>query len=101
MPTHVIGHESRNEVVAVVIAGMATEGERYACLRACTFEQFRAKLFRQERIGIADIDQKIGKSGAVLDQKNRIMLAPSIYAVAQVTCQRLDSPRNLRGGCDR
>src|ERR1700738_3688167 len=101
MPAHMIGHEGGNEVVAMVIAGLATESERDACLRACTLQQFRAKLFRQERISIAYIDQKIGKPGAVLDQKNRIMLTPGIYVVAQVACQRLDAPGDLRGGCDR
>src|SRR3981081_3142130 len=74
MPTQVIGHEGGNEVVAVVVTLLATEGERDSRVRTCTFQQFRAKLFPQKRIGIADIDQKIGKSGAVpsdLRERNR------------------------------
>ncbi len=101
MPTQLIGHEGGNEVVAVVIPFLATEGEWDACLRTCSFQQFRAKLFPQKRIGIADIDQKIGKSGAVLDQSNRIMLAPCFSIVSEIASQRLDAPRDLRGRCNR
>src|ERR1700737_1701930 len=101
MPTKVIGHEGGNEIVAVVVALLETEGQVNSCLRTCTFQQFRAKLFRQERIGIAAVDQKIGKSGAVLDQSNRIMLAPCFSIVAEIASQRLDAPRDLRGCYDR
>jgi hypothetical protein len=66
----------------VVITGLDTAGEGDTCLRTCAFEQFRAKLLRQERIGIAAVDQKIGKFGAVLDQRDCIMLAPYFTAPA-------------------
>src|SRR5437868_14140804 len=101
MPTQVIGNESGNEVVAVVITFLATEVEGDACLRTSSFQQFRTKLFYQERIGIADVDQKIGKSGAVLDQRNRIVLAPCALVVAEIASQRLDTPGDLRGCGDR
>src|SRR5882724_869586 len=101
VPAQVIGHEGGNEEVAVVIAALQTKGERDCGLRTCAFKQFRAKLFRQERIGIADIDQKIRKSGAVLDQRDCIMLAPCFLIVAEITSQRLDTPRDLRGCYDR
>src|SRR6476620_273099 len=98
MPTQVIGHEGGNEVVAVVITLLETEGERDTCLRTCTFQQFRAKLFHQERIGITTVYQKIEKSGAVLDQRDCIMLSPCCPTVTEITSQRLDTPGDLRGG---
>ena len=55
-----IGHEGRYEVIAVVIAGLAAKEKRDAGLRTGALQQFGTKLFGQERIGIADIDQEIG-----------------------------------------
>src|SRR6266403_3144095 len=101
MPTKMIGHEGRDKVIAVVIAVLETEGVGDSGFRASRLQQFRAKLLHQERIGVAAVDQEIGKSSAVLDQRDRIVLAPSLSIVTEIGCQRLDTPRNLRGCCDR
>ena len=65
------------------------------------FQQFRAKLLGQKRIGVAIVHQQIGESGAVLDQRDRIMPAPGLLVVAEIAAQRLDAPRHLRGRNDR
>src|SRR5437773_10960678 len=101
MPTQVICHEGRNEIIAMVITALATEIDRDACLRTSSFQPFRAKMFCQELIGIADINQKYGKSGTVLDQGNRVMLAPRLLIAPEIAGQRLDTPRDLRGCDDR
>ena len=64
-------------------------------------QQFRAQLLGQKRIGVAVIHQQIGKSGAVLDQRHRIMLAPGLPVAAEIAAQRLDAPWHLRGSNDR
>src|SRR5580704_777282 len=101
VPAQVIRHEGRYEVVAVVIARLAAKQERDAGLRAGTLQQLRAQLLGEERIGIADIDEKIGKPRAVLDQCNGIVLAPGLAGIAEVTGQRLDAPWDLRRRRDR
>src|SRR4029077_13837556 len=101
MPAHVIGHEGGNEVLAVVIAALATQIQRDTGLCTGPLQQFRAKLLLQERICIADIYQEIRKSGAVLDQRDGIMLAPRFLLVAEITSECLDAPGDLRGRDDR
>src|SRR6185295_3051404 len=96
-----VGHEGGNKVVAVVVTALQAEIERDARLRAGAFEQFRAKLFLQEWVGVADVDQEIRKSRAVLDQRDRVMLAPRRFVVAEITAQRLDAPWRLRWRGDR
>jgi hypothetical protein len=83
MPAKVISHEGGNEVVAVVIPALATQVERDIGLRACTLQQFRAKLLVQERIGVTDVDQEIRKSGPILNQGNGIVLAPSLLFLSR------------------
>src|ERR1700687_3009125 len=100
MPAQMILHEGGNEVVAVVVAAVETKDEGDFRLRTCLLEQFQAKLLHQERVGIAAIDEKIGKPGAVLDQRDGVMLAPRFPAIAEITPQRLDAPRYLRGRHD-
>src|SRR5580698_3082466 len=101
MPAQMVGHEGGNKVVAVVVAALQAEIERDTSLCACSFQQFRAKLLCQERVGIADVDEKVWKSRSVLDQRHRIMLAPRRFVVAEIAAQRLDAPRYLRGRGDR
>ena len=54
-----VGHEGGNKVIAVVVTALQAQIKRDARLRAGSFQQFGAKLFLQERIRIADIDQKV------------------------------------------
>ena len=101
VPTKVISHEGGDKVITVIIAALETEGVRDSGFRARRLQQFWAKLLHQERIGIAAVDQETGKSSAVLDQRDCIVLAPCLSIVTEIACQCLDTPRDLRGRCDR
>ena len=95
VPAHMICHECRYEVIAVVIASLATKGKGDAGLRTGAFQQLGAKLFGQELIGIANIDKEIGKPPAVLYKCDGIVPAPAIARVAEISTQCLDPPRHL------
>src|SRR5436190_5433517 len=101
MPAQVIRHEGGNEVVAVVVAFLHPQGERDGRLGAGTFQQFRTELFLQKWVGVSDIDQEFGKSGAVLDQRNRVMLAPRLLVASEIAAKRFYAPRHLRRSTDR
>src|SRR5580704_14035056 len=101
MPAQMIAHEGRDEIIAVIIAALATQLERNARFLACSLQQLRAKLLGQERIGVADIDQQLGKSCAVLDEGDRIMLAPGVLVASEIAAERLDAPRYARRRDDR
>src|SRR5882757_7088439 len=70
MPAQMIGHEGRDEVVAVVVAGLAPQGEGNVGLFACRFQQLGPKLLGEELVGIAVVHQQLGEPGAVLDQRD-------------------------------
>src|ERR1700678_1504094 len=92
VPAHVIFHVGRYEVIAVVIASVAAKGQRDLGLPAGVFQQVRAKLFGQELIGIAIVDQEIGKPRPTLDKGDSIVLAPGGASIAEISAQRLDPP---------
>src|ERR1700733_2501904 len=58
MPADMVFHECRYEVVAVVIAGPAAKIQGDVGLRASLLQELGAKLFGQEWIGIAVVDQE-------------------------------------------
>ena len=95
MPAQVIFHEGRHEVIAVVVAGLATKGQRNTGLRAGVLQKLGTKLFGQELIGVAIIDQEIGKPRAILDQCDRVVLAPGCARFAEISAERLDPPWHL------
>src|SRR6476620_12738338 len=95
VPTKVLSHEGGDKVITVIIAALETEGVRDSGFCARRLQQFWAKLLHQERIGIAAVDHEIGKSGAVLDQRDCIVFASCLSTVTEIACQRLDTPRDL------
>src|SRR5258707_1300621 len=52
VPAQMVFHEGGDEVVAVVVAGLAAQGERNFSLLAGGLQQLRAQLLFQKRIGI-------------------------------------------------
>src|ERR1700730_12287134 len=96
-----IFHEGRYEVVAVIVSGLAAEVQRDVGLRAGTLQKFRAKLFVEELIGIAIVDQEIGKPCAILDEGDGVVTAPRRPVIAEISTQRLDAPWHLRRRHDR
>ena len=90
-----IVHERRYEVIAVIISWLAAENEGNVRLRTRVLKQFGAQLFGEEWIGVADIDEEIGKLCAIFDKRDSIVLAPCISRLAKVSAQRLDPPWHL------
>ena len=85
MPAHVIFHKGRYEIIAVVVAGLAPERERDGRLLAGAFQKVGAKLLGQKLIGIAVIDEEVGKPRAVLDEGDGIVLAPGGVIAAEIS----------------
>ena len=57
MVSQVIGDEALDEVVAVIVAGMPTQGQSLPHRRARCFESFRLQLNRQKFVRQTLIDQ--------------------------------------------
>ena len=93
MPAQMIAHESRDEIIAVVVAGLSAQGEGDAGLLAGGLQQLRAKLLGEELIGIAIVDQQIPEFRAILDQRDRVMRAPCTPVVAEITALTPDSKK--------
>src|SRR6185437_2754620 len=58
MPAQMVGHEGRDEIVTVVVAGADIELERDAGAGARLLEQLGAQFLVEERVGVADVNQK-------------------------------------------
>ena len=95
VPTDVIFHECRYEVIAVVITNLATEHQWDAGLSASVLQKLGAQLPGQELVGVAIVNQEIRKARAILDQRDSVMLAPGCAGFTEIPAQRLDSPRHL------
>ena len=96
-----VGHERRDEIIAVVVPRLAPERQWDSGRRACSFEEFGPQLFFDERVRIADVDKQLGQPRAVLDQGDGVMLVPCIAVAAEITGQRLLPPRHLARCDDR
>ena len=90
-----IFHEGRYEIVAVIVFGLAAKVQRDLSLRAGALQKFRAKLFAEELIGIAVVDQEIGEPSAILDECDGVVLAPRRPIIAEISTQRLGAPWHL------
>jgi hypothetical protein len=86
-----IGHEGRDEIIAMVVAALGAQGEGDAGLLASRLQQLRLELLGQELIGITIVDQEFPEFRTVFDQGDGIVLAPGIPVVAEIAAQRLDS----------
>ena len=64
MPAQMVGHEGRDEIIAVIIAGLAAQGQIDSGVGAGAFEQLGAKLLLEELVDIADVDQQFRHPGA-------------------------------------
>ena len=78
-----IAHERRDEIIAVVVATLAAQCNGNVRFLTGALQQFRAKLLGEELVGVAIIDQKFGKPGAILDQGDSVMLAPGLLVAAE------------------
>src|SRR5262245_30500878 len=99
VPAQMVSQECGDEVVAVIVAGLPAQGEGDPGFLARALQQLRAELLREKLVGVAVVDQQIGQSGAVLDQRDRIVLAPCLPVIAEIAAERLDAPWHPRR-CD-
>src|ERR1700742_2010384 len=95
MPAQMIAHEGGDEIVAVIVTFLPAQGEGDAGLLAGRLQQIWPELLLHKLIGIAVVDQKFAKFRAVLDQGDRIVLAPASLVVAEIAAKRLGPPGHL------
>ena len=56
VPPQMIAHECRDEIIAVVVATLAAQGNGNVRFLTGALQQFRAKLLAEELVGVAIID---------------------------------------------
>ena len=96
-----IRHECRDEVIAVVVAGLQPQLERDPGAVAGIAQKFGSELIGEKLIALPLIDENPGNAGACVDQGDGIVAIPGGAIVAQIACQRLFSPRHSRRRNDR
>ena len=96
-----LGHEGRDEIIAVVVARAAAKGERDPGLGTGPFEQVGTKLALEERVGLAHIDQQLANPRARADQRDRVMRSPRRAIGPEIPRERLLPPRHERRCDDR
>src|SRR6476646_5945793 len=95
MPAQMIGHEGRDEVITVIVAGLHPQGQRNARIGASPFEQLGPKFFLDERVVGANVDQQTVDPRPIRDQRAGIVPAPGALVVPELMAQRLLAPRHL------
>ena len=101
VPGEMIGHERRDEIIAVVVPRLAPQRQRDAGRRACLLQQFGPQFLFDERVRLADIDEDFFDARTVLDQRDGVMLAPGCAVLAEIAAERLLPPRHLARRDDR
>src|SRR4051812_41409434 len=101
MPAQMVLHEGRDEIIAVVVPLLHSQIERDAGVAARGFEQRGLQLGFEEAVGSALIDEDLCDARTILDQRDRIRLAPGGTVGAEIAAERLLAPRNLRRRGDR
>src|SRR5690606_22024405 len=91
----------RDEVVAVVVALVATEPERLSRLLARLGEQLRPELSLEELVGGALVDEELERKLTRRDERRRVVLRPLVRVRAEVPAEGLLPPGHLRRGHDR
>src|SRR5262245_53710147 len=89
VPVQMVAHESGDEIVAVVVAGLTAQRQRDVRSRTGSLQQLRAQLLGQELVGIAIIDQEARIFGAVFDQRHGVVRAPGVLVAAEIAAERL------------
>src|SRR5574343_404144 len=99
----VVVDEAGDEIVAVVIAGMAAQLDRLARVDAGSFELLRIQLFGEEFIAQPLIDQCAVREGRLLlfHQQAGIMRRPLLAVFAQIAAEGFHAPWAARWRCDR
>src|SRR3546814_5204384 len=101
MPGDMLGHEGRDEIIAVVISGLRPDFRLLPVALARFDQQSGLELFGQEIVRLALIDEQVGHAQPLIEQGARVIGVPLLAVVAEVARQRLLAPRALRRRDDR
>ena len=96
--------EGRDEVIAVVVAGMAAQGERLPGLGAGLLEDLGQQLLDQEFVAQALVDQDAAgerRAGVRCHQGAGVILLPRVFVGAEVAAEGLLAPRATAWRGDR
>src|SRR5437764_15192239 len=96
-----VGHEGRDEIIAVVVSWLAPQHERYARVCAGLLKQLGPQLLLEELVGGPDVDEQLLHARSIFDQRDRVMLPPRRAVGAEIAGERLLPPRHLAGRNDR
>ena len=95
MMRHMVPHETRYEIVAVVVTGRLVEGERVIVFLAHSFQQLRSKLTLKKFIIQSLVVQKRLWLLCIADEFDGFVLVPRIAIGSQLSCERTLTPGNL------
>src|SRR5215218_4576822 len=73
VPADVVGHEGRDEIIAVIVAWLHPQVQRDACLLTGTLQKLRTKLRLEEWVGSADVHEQLVDARAVSNQRHGVM----------------------------
>ena len=98
----VILNERADEVIAVVVAGLQTQGQCLAVVVAGAIEAFGLQLRFEKFVRVTLIDQdRAGEPRATLDQRAGVIGFPGFAVIAEIARQCLVAPRHLAWRDDR
>ena len=107
MVPQMVFHEGADEVVAVVVTGVAAQGQRLGSRFTGLLQQVRVQLLGQELVGQPLVHQDaLGKQRrqatgvALADQLGRVVRGPGTTVWAQVASESFLAPRALHGRAD-
>lgn len=84
-----LGHESRNEIVRVVVALLQTDRSRHARPLHRLLQQVGLELFGQEPVRRALIDQQVGQARTRVNQRAGVIFPPRRPVRPEIAGQRL------------
>eukprot|EP01035_Chromulina_nebulosa_P035868 gene35867-48236_t len=96
-----IGHEGRDEVIAVIVTRLHPQCQRDAGIVTGLPQQLRLELLCEELIGIALIDQDFRHARTIGNQRAGVISAPRTLVGTDITAERLLAPRAMRRRHDR
>ena len=96
----VVGHEGRDEIIAVVVALAPVERQRDAGVARRPLEQLRLELLVEERVGVADIDSS-SATRAPPSISATASCSPRRSVGAKIAAKRLLAPWHLARRDDR
>ena len=79
MVRDVVGHEGRDEVVAVVVTLVLAQRQLLARFEAGGLEQIGVQLLGEKLVGQALVDQQRRQARARLDQLGGVMSSPGVF----------------------